>query len=202
MAHYRKPLGAALALNTAIFLGEGIAGVEAGSLSLVMDAVHNLSDEFALAALFLAYVLPRGLSRHLVRSANLFNSLGLIVVSAVLAWQSVERLLAPAPVAAAVPIVVGLAAAAANWGVARLLRHPARHDPAIRLAYLHNFGDAFVSLVPVVAGVLIAVTGHTLFDPILAFAVALWIIGGTAREVIGAREQLIWPDQVRCGPEH
>src|SRR6201988_2541300 len=117
MAHFRKQVGAAVALNTAMFVGEAVPGDESNSLSLVMDSVHNLSDEMALVFLYLAFVLPLGLSRNLIRSANLFNSVGLIAVSALLLWQAVERVLNPLPVPGIVPAVVGLAAAAANWGV-------------------------------------------------------------------------------------
>src|SRR5438034_6028596 len=79
MAHYRKPLAAAAALNTAIFVVEAAAGFQADSLSLLMDSVHNLSDEMALILLCLAFVLPHGVSRHLLRSANVFNSVGLLL---------------------------------------------------------------------------------------------------------------------------
>src|SRR5258708_28702059 len=105
MAHHLKPLAAAVAVNTAIFVVEGIAGLQADSLSLIMDSIHNLSDEMALVFLLLAYVLSQGVSRHLLRSANLFNSLGLIAVSGVLLWQVVERILNPAPVQATVAVV-------------------------------------------------------------------------------------------------
>jgi Co/Zn/Cd efflux system component len=71
-------------MNTAIFVVEAIAGFQAQSLSLIMDSVHNLSDEMALVALYLAFVLPLGVSRHLLRSANIFNSVGLMAVSALL----------------------------------------------------------------------------------------------------------------------
>jgi Co/Zn/Cd efflux system component len=119
MAHHRKLVAAAAALNSAIFVVEAVAGFVAESLSLVMDSVHNLSDEMALVLLYLAFILPNGISRHLLRSANLFNSVGLVLVSALLLWQAVERILHPAPVLGSVAIVVGLAAAVANWGVAR-----------------------------------------------------------------------------------
>src|SRR5258708_29672724 len=122
MAHYRKAIAAAVALNTGIFVVEAVAGYKAGSLSLTMDSVHNLSDEMALIFLYLAFILSQGVSRNLLRSANIFNSVGLIAVSALLLWQSIERLLHQAPVLGGVAIVVGLAAAAANWGVAQLLR--------------------------------------------------------------------------------
>ena len=59
MAHHRKAMAAAVALNTAISVVEAVAGYQAGSLSLLMDSVHNLSDELALVALYLAFVLSR-----------------------------------------------------------------------------------------------------------------------------------------------
>ncbi len=199
MAHYRKPLAAAVALNTAIFVPEAIAGFEAGSLSLIMDSVHNFSDELALVFLYLAFVLPQGPSRTLVRSANLFSSVGLIAVSGLLVWQAIGRLLHPVPVLGLVPIVMGLAAAGANWGIARLLLRPGRDNAAIRLAYLHNLGDVFVSLAPVAAGLLVMVMGRSFFDPLVALLVALWFIASTLWAVIDAKEELIWPEKITCG---
>jgi cation diffusion facilitator family transporter len=199
MAHYRKPLAAAAALNTAIFVIEAVAGFKADSLSLVMDSVHNLSDEMALVFLYLAFILPHGVSRHLLRSANVFNSVGLVLVSGLLLWQAVERIFHPATVVGSVAIIVGLAAAAANWGVARLLLAPSRDNAAIRLAYIHNIGDVYVSLAPVVAGFLIILTGYSIFDPLIAGGIALWIIVSTAREVFGSSEELIWPEKIVCG---
>src|SRR5713101_2550434 len=102
MAHYRKPLLAAVALNSAIFVVEAIAGFQADSLSLIMDSIHNLSDEMALIFLYLAFVLPHGVSRHLLRSANVFNSVGLVGISGLLLWQAAERILHPTPVAGSV----------------------------------------------------------------------------------------------------
>src|SRR3989442_15729411 len=145
MAHHRKALAAAAALNTAIFVVEAIAGFQADSLSLIMDSIHNFSDELALVFLYLAFVLSRGVSRNLLRSANVFNSVGLVLVSGLLLWQAIERILYPTPVIGSVAIIVGLAAAAANWGVAKLLLGPSRNNAAIRLAYIHNIGDVYVS---------------------------------------------------------
>jgi cobalt-zinc-cadmium efflux system protein len=107
-------------------------------------------------------------------------------------------MLNPVPVQGAVPIVVGLAAAAANWGVARLLLEPSRKNAAIRLAYLHNLGDVWVSLAPVTAGALLLLTGYSFFDPLIAGAVALWIIVTTTREVFESHDELIWPDKIVC----
>lgn len=201
MAHYRRPLGTAVVLNTTICVVEAIAGLTAQSLSLLMDSVHNLSDEAALILLFLAFVLPRTLSRALQRWANLLNSVGLVAVSGLVIWQAVERLLQPVPVLGRVPIAIGLLAAAANWGVARLLVEPSRRNPTIRLAYLHNMGDVLVSLVPVAAGSLIALTGRSFFDPLVALVIASWIMWSTTLAVIQSRAELIWPEQLVCGHE-
>lgn len=201
MAHYRRPLGTAVVLNTTICVVEALAGLTAHSLSLLMDSVHNLSDEAALIFLFLAFVLPRTLSRALQRWANLLNSVGLVAVSGLVIWQAVERLLHPVPVLGRVPIAIGLLAAAANWGVARLLVEPSRRNPTIRLAYLHNMGDVLVSLAPVAAGSLIALTGCSFFDPLVALVIAAWIMWSTTREVIQSRAELIWPEQLVCGHE-
>jgi len=203
MAHYRKAVAAAVGLNTGIFVVEAVAGYRASSLSLIMDSVHNLSDELALVCLYLAFIVARGPSQKLLRSANIFNSVGLIAVSAVLLWQAIERMLNPVPVEGVVPIIVGLAAAAANWGVARLLVEPSKVNAAIRLAYIHNLGDVWVSLAPVLAGVLLLVTGYSFFDPLIAGGFALWIIVSTGREGFESHEELIWPVKNVCRhPDH
>jgi cobalt-zinc-cadmium efflux system protein len=199
VAHHRKAVAAAVAVNAAIVAVELAAGWQAGSLSLVMDGVHNLSDELALVLLYLAFVLPQGLSRGLLRSANLFNSLGLLAVSGLILWQVVERMLYPVPVLGWVAVVVGLGAAAANWAIARLLWRPSRHNAAIRLAYLHNLGDAFASLAPVLAGVLVSVSGQSFFDPLVAAGIAAWIVVSTLREVLASRDELISPEKLVCG---
>ncbi|HEY3919889.1 MAG TPA: cation diffusion facilitator family transporter [Stellaceae bacterium] len=198
MSHLQRAVGAAVLLNTAISAGEAIAGYQANSLSLLTDSVHNLSDELALVALWLAFIVARGPSRALLRSANIFNSVGLIVVSCVLLWQAVERFFHPVPVQGFVPIVAGLGAAAANWGVARLLLAPSKHNAAIRLAYVHNLGDVWVSLAPVVAGALLVATGYSIVDPIIAAAVAIWFVTSTGREVMVSGDELMWPERIVC----
>jgi cobalt-zinc-cadmium efflux system protein len=60
-----------------------------------MDAVHNFSDELALVCLALAFLLPAALSKTLQRSANLCNSLGLVLVCGGVVWQACERLRTP-----------------------------------------------------------------------------------------------------------
>jgi Co/Zn/Cd efflux system component len=199
MAHLRKPLATALGMNTAVLVVETVGGVEANSLSLLTDAVHNLSDEVALGFLVLAYMLRTGLSSHFLRSANLFNSIGLFTISGLLVWQAIERLIHPQPVWGVVPIVAGLLAAVGNWFVARALKEPSKEDLAIRLAYVHNLGDTLVSLAPVLAGVAMIVTGSSLFDSAIAILIALVIVVTTFQTVRGSGSDLMWPENVVCG---
>ncbi len=201
MAHVSKSLGAAVALNTAIFVVEAVAGLQANSVSLWMDAVHNFSDELALVCLFLAYRLTVRASRGLQQSANLFNSVGLILVSVVILWQAGERLLHPRPIVGWLPIAIGVVAAVGNWGVARVLHPWQGQNAAIRLAYLHNLGDVYVSLIPSVAGILVTVSGRLFFDPMLAAGVAVWIVGSTVQEIRHSGEALLWPQDTTCSHE-
>ena len=199
MAHRRPPLIRALQLNTAVLVVEIAAGIGSNSFSLIMDGIHNLSDEVALALLVLAYSLRAGLSGKLLRYANLFNSVGLLAICAFLIWRVVERLSHPVEVLGIVPILAGLVGALANWGVARVLRQPSQEDVAIRLAYVHNLGDTFVSLIPVAAGFFIFVLGNFLFDSLFALLIAAVVVITTFQAVIGSHQELLWPNNVSCG---
>ncbi len=199
MSHRRPPLMRALQLNTVVLIVEIATGIGSNSFSLIMDGIHNLSDEVALVLLVLAYSLRTGLSGKLLRYANLFNSVGLLVISVFLILRVVERLSHPVEVFGLVPIVAGLIGALANWGVARVLREPSKEDIAIRLAYVHNLSDTLVSLIPVGAGVLIFVSGSFLFDSLFALLIAAVVVITTLRAVVGSHEELLWPENVSCG---
>src|SRR5438105_15036976 len=107
MSHRRPPLVRALQLNTAVLVVEIAAGIGANSFSLIMDGVHNLSDEVALVLLVLAYTLRTGLSGKLLRYANLFNSIVLLPICGFLVWRVVDRLASTVQVPGTVRIVEG-----------------------------------------------------------------------------------------------
>ena len=201
MAHHRRAVAAAALLNIAIVLGEAGRGARARSLSLLMDSLHHVSDELALVCLYAAFLLPRAPGRRAQRTANLLNSTGLIGMSALLVVQVLHHLADPRPVSGLAPILGGLAASAGNWGVARLLRAPARSSATVRLAYVHNLGDVLVSLVPTAAGLLVIVTGRAAFDALLALGAAVWLMTTTVRALRLSREDLLWPEAMTCGHE-
>jgi cobalt-zinc-cadmium efflux system protein len=188
----------ALQLNTVVLTVELAAGVGVSSFALIMDGIHNVSDEVALLFLVLAYSLRTGISGRLLRSANLFNSVGLLLICALLVWRVIERLSAPVEVSSVVPIVAGLIGAAGNWAVAKVLREPSKEDVAIRLAYVHNLGDTLVSLVPVAAGVLIFLSGSSVFDSLFALLIAAVVIFTTSQAVVAFHKELLWPENVSC----
>ena len=161
--------------------------------------MHNLSDEVALGFLLLGYSLRTGLSGRLLRTANFFNSVGLLAISAFLLWRVVERLWQPVPVLGIVRVVAGLLGAIGNYGVARVLREPSEHDAAIRLAYVHNLGDTLLSLAPVLAGGLVMLSGRPIFDSLVAVGIAAVIVITTVRSVVGSHKELLWPKNVVCG---
>jgi len=199
MAHHRRTVGAATALNGAVWVGEGLVAFSSGSLSLLVDSVHNLADELALVCLYLAFFLPGYLGRQSQRTANLVNSAGLVGIGCWLACEAVQRWLHPVAIRGFAPMIAGIAAAAANWGVARLLRDPARYNAAARLAYLHNWGDVGVSLTPAAAGALVMITGRSIFDSVVALGVALWLILSTIRELRASSREVLWPEEMSCG---
>jgi Co/Zn/Cd efflux system component len=86
-----------------------------------------------------------------------------------------------------------------NWGVARVLREPSKEDVAIRLAYVHNLGDTFVSLIPVAVGFLVITSGSFVFDSLFALLIAAVVVTTTLRAVIGSHKELLWPENVSCG---
>jgi cobalt-zinc-cadmium efflux system protein len=203
VAHIRRPLAAAVALNTLIFAGEARAAVRAHSLSLMMDAIHNSSDELALICLFLAYLVTAKASQHLQRGANLLNGLGLIIISGVVSWEAITRLRHPHSVIGWLPVAAGLFGVLGNWAVARCLRPWAPHSAAIRLAYLHNLGDVYVSLAPVVAGALVLLTHRPGFDALVALGIGAWLLATTLWELRNLGSELIWPEDAVCPhPEH
>ena len=113
-------------------------------------------------------------------------------------WQSVERIIHPSPTIGYIPLIVGLLAAFANWGVARVLYPVKEQNAAIRLAYIHNLGDVYVSLAPVLAGILVLATGKSFFDPIIAVFIGMWLIWTTVKEISSSYNELIWPENAVC----
>jgi cobalt-zinc-cadmium efflux system protein len=205
-------LWASLALNLVITLAEVIGGLMAGSLALLSDAAHNLSDVAALGLAIGSRRLARrpptprhtfGLKRAEVIAA-LVNASSLVAVTAVIAREAVSKLLRPTPVNARVMLAVGLVALVANLASVLLLRRHDEGDVNVRSAFLHLAQDAAASLAVVVAALLTHSAIGRFVDPIAALVVgasvlrsALSLAWGTLRTLLeGAPDEIDLPSLV------
>jgi len=179
-----RRLWASAALNAAITLAEFVGGILSGSLALLSDAAHNLSDVVAIVLALMARRLGRrppttrhtyGLKRVEVVAA-LVNAVTLIAVTVLIAHQAVLRLLHPEPVAQGIMLVVALGALGANVGSALLLRQHDKGDVNVRGAFLHMAQDAVASLTVVVAALLARAGVGPYVDSVAALLVGLVVL--------------------------
>jgi cobalt-zinc-cadmium efflux system protein len=171
----------------AFVLGELVVGYRAGSLALISDAGHNFADALALVFSWSAIQVARwpahsrltyGYHRAGILAA-LVNALSLVVIALLIFWEAVERLRAPSSVAAGPMIVVAVIAVVLNTLISLWLRAEARHDLNIRGAYLHMVGDALSAVGVVAAGIIVALTGNPLADPIVSILIGLLILASS-----------------------
>ncbi len=176
-----RRLGLSIGLTLGFVAAEAVAGYLARSLALLSDAGHNFADALALVISWWAFLLARrpsharltfGYHRAGILAA-LVNALSLVAIALLIFWEAIERLRAPRPVAPGPMIVVALVAIALNLVISLWLRGEAKHDLNIRSAYLHMLGDALSAFGVVIAGVLVALTGNSIADPIVSL-----LIGG------------------------
>jgi cobalt-zinc-cadmium efflux system protein len=179
-----RRLWASAALNVAITLAEFVGGILSGSLALLSDAAHNLSDVVAIVLAITARRLSRrpptirhsyGLKRVEVVSA-LINAVTLIAVTVLIAHQAVLRLLHPEPVAQGIMLVVAVVALGANIASALLLRQHDKGDVNVHGAFLHMAQDAVASLAVVIAALLARTAVGPYVDPIAALLVGLVVL--------------------------
>ncbi len=180
-----KQLWVATSLTFAFCLGEAAVGYFSNSLALMADAGHNFADALALA--LSAFALwkatkpadsKRTFGYHRVGIlAALANATGLVAMAGAIFWEALQRLYAPEPVQSGPMIWVALLAIILNSGIAWWLSRAAKEDLNIRGAYLHMIGDAAASFGVVIAGIIIALTGAYIADPVVSIifaALVLW----------------------------
>jgi cobalt-zinc-cadmium efflux system protein len=178
-----RALRLALALTLGFAFVEALGGWWAGSLALMSDAGHMLSDAVALAlALFASWlVLYPSSERHsfgLVRAeviAALVNGLLMLAVITAIAVEAVRRLQAPQPVAGGTVTLIAFLGLLVNMASAFVLSHGGA-SLNVRAALLHVLGDMLGSVAALVAGAVIFYTGWTPIDPLLSLAVCALIL--------------------------
>jgi len=193
-----RRLKSVITLTAAILLVEAAGGLASGSLALLSDAGHMLTDVLALVLSLMAVrfsSLPAspektyGYHRLEILTALVNGSL-LILVSGVLVYKAIHRYLAPVPIASPVMIGVALVGLAANLaGLVILSGH--RDNLNIRGARMHILGDALSSAGVVAASIIMALSGWYRLDSIVAGAIAIVIAVGAVRLVREAVDVLL-----------
>lgn len=174
-------------LNIVFVLAEVGAGFWTGSLALLADAGHNLSDVLALilawGATVLARRVPAGRRTYGLRKATILASLAnavlLLVAVGAIVSEAVHRFGAPAPVNSGVVMAVAGLGVLINGATALLFMRGSQDDLNVRGAFLHMAADAAVSLAVVGGALVIGLTGMLWIDPALSLVIAAVIVLGT-----------------------
>ncbi len=174
----------ALVLTGTFMVVEVVGGIISGSLALLADAGHMLTDTMALALAAAAFHVSKrpaagnltyGYQRFQILAAFV-NGLSLLFVVGWILYEAVERLITPRDILGETMLVVAAAGLIVNI-IAFVVLHTGDQDNLnIRGAALHVAGDLLGSVAAIVAAVVIIYTGWTLIDPILSVAVAALIL--------------------------
>src|SRR5437667_9528866 len=184
---YGRAFAIGITLNLVYVVGEAAAGIISGSLALLADAGHNLSDVLSLSLSWGAAVLSRrrpsgrftyGLGSSSILAA-LANAMILLVVTGGIAWEAVERIGRPVPVASTIVIWVAAAGILVNGVTALLFASGSRRDLNLKSAFLHMAADTLVTASVVAAGYRNALSGWLWLDPVVSLVVSAVIVIGT-----------------------
>jgi len=185
--NHDRAFAVGIALNVLFVLVEAYYGWLAGSLALLSDAGHNLSDVLGLLMAWGGFYLARlrpsrkhtyGLGRATIMAA-IFNALVLLVAVGGIVWEAIARFSNPVPIEGGIVMLVAAIGVIINGITAWLFMSGSKGDLNLRGAFLHMAADALVSLGVVAAAALFIWTGWTWLDPAISLVIALVILFGT-----------------------
>lgn len=174
-------------LNIAFVAIEAAMGLLAGSMALLADAGHNLSDVLGLGVAWGAAALSRkapterftyGLRKSSVLAA-LLNAVFLLVAIGAIAFESIHRFSHPEPVSGATVMIVAAIGIAVNVTTALMFVSGRKSDLNVRSAFVHMAADAAIAAAVVVAGLIMLRTGWLWLDPAVSLAISVIILFGT-----------------------
>ena len=190
-SHGGRALKLALAVTLAFAAVEAAGGLISGSLALLADAGHMVTDAASLAlSLGAAWIAQRprtaaktyGWYRVEILAA-LFNGAFLLAVTGWIVVEALGRMLSPQPVRADVLLAVASLGLIANLFAVKVL-HGAHHESLnVRGAYLHVLSDVLGSVGAIGAGVIIWLTGWSLADPLISLGLSLLLLSSALRLV-------------------
>jgi cobalt-zinc-cadmium efflux system protein len=187
LSDYNRMFAAGVLLNVIFVAVEAGYGIVAGSLALIADAGHNLSDVLSLLLAWGANLLAAKSAtarrtygfRKVTIIASLASALVLLVALGGITWEAIGRFVNPRPVSGQVVIVVASIGVVINSLTAMLFYRGQKVDLNIRGAFLHMAADAGVSLGVIIAGILISLRGWEWIDPVISLAIVVVILIGT-----------------------
>jgi cobalt-zinc-cadmium efflux system protein len=191
-------MGAAALITGLFMVAEVGGGIVSGSLALIADAGHMLTDFASLSLAWFGFRLARrpadwrrtyGFDRFQVLFA-FTNGLALFAIAAWIVFEALERLASPAPVAGGIMVVIATLGLLVNIGVFFLLRGADRDNLNVRGAAVHVMGDLLGSVAALFAGAVILATGWTPIDPLLSVVVAA-IIVRSGWEIVAAAGHIL-----------
>lgn len=173
-------LGTALAITGVVFFAELIGGWLSGSMALMADAMHMLSDATGLIIALVAVAVGRKpVSRYATfgyrRAEVLAAAFNAVMVAAISVWivvEAVQRIGSPEEVQTRAMIIVAVVGLIANVVSALVLQSQREHSVNIEGAFLHVMVDLLGSVAVIAAGVVIAVTGFTGADVVASLIIA------------------------------
>jgi cobalt-zinc-cadmium efflux system protein len=174
----------ALLLTGSFMVAEVIGGLAAGSLALLADAGHMLTDTVSLGLAFIAFRMGRwpqdsrrtyGYHRFQVLAAFV-NGLTLVAIVGWITIEAIRRLLAPVEVLGGLMLAVAVIGLVVNLVAFAILHGGDRGNLNIRGAALHVLADLLGSIAAIVAALVIAWTGWMPIDPLLSLLVAALIL--------------------------
>lgn len=174
----------ALILTACFMVVEVIGGILSGSLALLADAGHMLTDTMALGLAAVAFhVSKRPADRRLTFGYHRFqilaafvNGLSLLLIVGWILFEAVQRFLSPAEVQGQMMLVVAGAGLVVNIAAFLILHGADRDNLNISAAVIHVAGDLLGSVAAIVAALVIIKTSWMMIDPILSVAVAMLIL--------------------------
>ncbi len=194
--HHHAPAGDrqvvwAVVVNVGLTFAQIAGGIFAGSLALIADAIHNLSDAIALGLAFFARRIARrpadeamtfGYGRAEVVAA-LVNYTALVLIAAYLAYEGIWRLIDPQPVDGWIVVIIAAIALAVDVVTAALTFRLSKESVNIRAAFLHNVADALGSVGVIVAGTLVILFDWTIADALITLGISGYILWHVLREI-------------------
>ena len=202
-------MAAAIGVNLLLTVAQIIGGVISGSMALIADAIHNLSDAVSLVIAFGARKLARrprdgamtfGYGRAEVVAA-MINYITLMVISIYLFSEGVARFWNPPEIEGRIVIIIAGIALVIDLITAALTYSMSKNSLNIRAAFLHNLADAGTSVAVIFGGTVILIYDWRLIDPILTVAISLYILWHAFLEIRPVIRILMLgaPDGTRAG---